>query len=200
MFFWAGNRGYNAFSAGAPFENQPYSTNNTGHYRSDGNPHVHAKQMTADKWEIVGARMGSGTGDVWIETFMGKSNTIIAKKPWRVFENYSASEGADMMAIGTERDAIEHVGLESYDGEFARLLIWERPLSDSELQQALNVIDSIYFRTPSTGLNHRRKADETPGRLQATSQDQPWFKEHSLDGRVLSTDKEKGTRNPQNIK
>ena len=190
MFFWAGNRGDDDFTAGAPYENQPYSTNSTGHYRSDGNPHVHAKQMTVDKWEIVGARMASGTGDVWIETFMGNSNVIIAKKPWRVYENYNSSEDADMLVIGTERDAKEHVGLESFDGEFARFLIWERPLNDAELQQALNAIDSIYFRAP-VGLGQPRKADEISKRLQATDCGRSWYKKRSLNGRSLGTGKAK---------
>ena len=176
MFFWAGNRGDDDFSAGAPYENQPYSNNGTGHYRTDGNPHVHAKQMTVDKWEIVGARMGSGVGDVWIETFMGNRNAIIAKKPWRVFDKYDSTEDADVMAIGTERDAINHVGLESYDGEFARFLIWERPLTDAELQQALNALDSTYFRA-QTGLSMSKKA-------QGLRQRKPAFRGRALNGRA----------------
>jgi hypothetical protein len=177
-FFWAGNRGDDDFFAGAPYENQPYSNNGTGHYRTDGNPHVHARQMTTDKWEVVAARMGSGAGDVWIETFMGKSNAIIAKKPWRVYDKYGPEEDADMMAIGTERDAINHVGLESYDGEFARFLIWERPLNDAELQQALNAIDSVYFR-PATALRGGQgKVEANPHRA--------WHESRSLNGRVRS--------------
>lgn len=154
-YFWAGNRGDDDFSAGAPYEGQPYSNNGTGHYRTDGNPHVHAGAMSLNKWEMVGARMGSGAGDVWIETFMGKSGAILAKKPWRVYPTYGPEEDADMMAIGTERDAANHVGLESYDGEFARFLIWERPLADAELKQALHALDSLYFMPPTTALSRR---------------------------------------------
>ena len=191
MFFWAGNRGDDDFFAGAPYENQPYSNNGTGHYRTDGNPHVHAKQMEVGKWDVVGARMGSGAGDVWIETFMGKSNAIIARKPWRVYEKYGPEENADMLAIGTERDAANHVGLESYDGEFARFLIWERPLKDAELQQALNAIDSIYFRAPSGVIGQRPKV-HSPARSR--------FRNRSADGRFLARDNIReiraGGRNP----
>lgn len=162
-FFWAGNRGDDDFTAGAPYEGQPYSTNGTGHYRSDGNPHVHAGPLALEKWAMVGARMGSGAGDVWIETFMGKSRAILAKKPWRVYPAYGPDEDADMMAIATERDAANHVGLESYDGEFARLLIWERPLGDVELQRALDALDSVYFRTPATGLGRGGKSAAAAG-------------------------------------
>ena len=175
MFYWAGNRGDDDFFAGAPYENQPYSNNNTGHYRTDGNPHVHARQMAVDRWEVVGARMGSGAGDVWIETFMGKSNAIIAKKPWRVYDKYGPEEDADMMAIGTERDAANHVGLESYDGEFARFLIWERPLGDAELQLALNAIDSVYFRTAS---------GVTGSKPMPQSRVHTLLRGHSADGRI----------------
>ena len=41
------------------------------------------------------------------------------------------------MAVGQERDAIQHPGHESFDGEIARLLIWQRPLDDAELAAAV---------------------------------------------------------------
>jgi hypothetical protein len=49
------------------------------------------------------------------------------------------------MAIGQERDAIEHPGFESFDGELARFLIWERPLDDEELANAIQLLKKIYF-------------------------------------------------------
>ena len=36
------------------------------------------------------------------------------------------------MAVGQERDATNHPGKESFHGEIARFLIFERPLSDKE--------------------------------------------------------------------
>jgi len=41
---------------------------------------------------------------------------------------------ASKLAIGQERDAIQHPGKESFDGEIARFLLWDRPLSDDELK------------------------------------------------------------------
>jgi hypothetical protein len=41
---------------------------------------------------------------------------------------------ASKLAIGQERDAIQHPGKESFDGEIARFLLWDRPLSDAELK------------------------------------------------------------------
>jgi hypothetical protein len=41
---------------------------------------------------------------------------------------------ASKLAIGQERDAIQHPGKESFDGEIARFLLWDRPLTDAELK------------------------------------------------------------------
>ena len=41
------------------------------------------------------------------------------------------------MAVGQERDAINHPGHESFDGEIARFIIWKRPLAD-------NVLSSVF--------------------------------------------------------
>jgi hypothetical protein len=49
------------------------------------------------------------------------------------------------MTIGQERDAIEHPGHESFDGEIARFLIWQRPLSDAELETSVQLLQSSYF-------------------------------------------------------
>ena len=49
------------------------------------------------------------------------------------------------MAMGQERDAIEHPGKESFDGEIARFLIWERPLDDAELATAMQVLKKTYL-------------------------------------------------------
>ncbi len=42
---------------------------------------------------------------------------------------------ASKLAIGQERDAIQHPGKESFDGEIARFLLWDRPLTDAELKE-----------------------------------------------------------------
>jgi len=50
------------------------------------------------------------------------------------------------MAIGQERDAIEHPGHESFDGEIARFLIWERPLTEKELENAMHTLRKKYLQ------------------------------------------------------
>ena len=48
------------------------------------------------------------------------------------------------MAIGQERDAINHPGKESFDGSIARFLIYERPLSDAELNRTIKFLSNLY--------------------------------------------------------
>ncbi len=48
------------------------------------------------------------------------------------------------MAIGQERDAIEHPGYESFDGEIARFLIWERPLKMEEITKLVDQLKERY--------------------------------------------------------
>jgi hypothetical protein len=52
---------------------------------------------------------------------------------------------ASVMAIGTERDAWSHPGQESFDGEIARVLFYERPLTDDEMAQMMTALKDIYF-------------------------------------------------------
>jgi hypothetical protein len=49
------------------------------------------------------------------------------------------------MAVGQERDAIQHPGVESFDGRIARFLIWERPLAEGEMGAAVEVLQKTYF-------------------------------------------------------
>ena len=48
------------------------------------------------------------------------------------------------MAVGQERDAIEHPGHEPFDGGIARFLLWDRPLSDPELDRAVKWLLDYY--------------------------------------------------------
>lgn len=48
------------------------------------------------------------------------------------------------MAIGQERDATNHPGLESFIGEISRLVIYDRPLSDRELAEVSRYLMEQY--------------------------------------------------------
>lgn len=49
------------------------------------------------------------------------------------------------MTIGQKRNAIQHPGHESFDGEIARFVIWERPLGDEEPAAVMELFRKAYF-------------------------------------------------------
>jgi hypothetical protein len=98
-----------------------------------------AEPLKQDRYYVVAGRMGAGTGDVVIELFINESQAAAS-------ERFPVNPDADSskLAIGQERDAINHPGAESFDGEMARFLIYERPISDAELQQSMHALKNIY--------------------------------------------------------
>lgn len=109
--------------------------------RWDGNnPMVLApKPLEEDRYHVVAGRMGSGTGEVQIEVFINES-LAVASKPFPV----NPAANSSKLAIGQERDATNHPGRESFDGELARFLIFDRPLSNDELQQDMDSLKKMY--------------------------------------------------------
>ena len=83
--------------------------------------------------------MGSGTGEVQIEVFINEPQAV-ASKPFPV----NPAANSSKLAIGQERDATNHPGRESFDGELARFLIFDRPLTNDELQQAMDSLKKTY--------------------------------------------------------
>ena len=106
---------------------------------SPENPKVMGPRLQANQYYVVAARMGSGTGIVKIESFVD-SVTPFDTADFPVDVDANASK----LAIGTERDATNHPGAESFDGELARVLVYERSLSDKELQQTIDSLRKIY--------------------------------------------------------
>lgn len=98
----------------------------------ENNPKLSGPVLERGKFHVLAGRMDAGTGTVKLSLFVNSPrSTATADFPVDPAANPSR------MAIGQERDAIEHPGKESFDGEIARLLIWERPLSDGELAGAI---------------------------------------------------------------
>jgi hypothetical protein len=84
--------------------------------------------------------MAAGDGTVKLELFVDNPKPVsIANFPVNPKANPSR------MAIGQERDAIEHPGHESFDGEIARFLIWDRPLDDAALQNVMSALQKKYL-------------------------------------------------------
>ena len=74
-----------------------------------------------------------------VELFVN-SAAAVAARPFPVNRQADASK----MAIGQERDAQNHPGREAFRGALARLVFWERPMSDEELQAVINGMKREY--------------------------------------------------------
>jgi len=108
----------------------------------DGNnPKVVGPRLQRNRYSIVAARMGEGVGAVKIEVFVD-SATPAGSGTFLVNPKANSSK----LAIGQERDATQHPGFESFDGEIARVLIYKRPLSDAELADTINALKLTYFQ------------------------------------------------------
>jgi hypothetical protein len=104
------------------------------------NPMVLAsKPLKEYRHYVVAGRMGAGTGEVQIELFVNDSQAV-ASEPFPINPKADSSK----LAIGQERDATNHPGKESFDGELTRLLIYERPLTNDQLQQTLESLKTTY--------------------------------------------------------
>ncbi|MEP7277003.1 MAG: ThuA domain-containing protein [Bacteroidota bacterium] len=120
---WMGTR--NALSFGRWDENNPLV--------------IDSRPLTKGQYYVVMGRMGAGREKAKLELFI--NNTLpVSEALIRV--NTSADPA--VMAIGQERDASNHPGNESFDGEISRFLIFERPLSAHEMTQVLAYLKEKY--------------------------------------------------------
>ena len=108
-----------------------------GRWNSD-NPKVTGPKLEENRHYIITARMAAGTGTVPLELFV--NGKLAASLPFPVNPKANSSK----MAVGQERDATNHPGKEAFDGEIARLLIWQRPLTDRELAEASLALQQTY--------------------------------------------------------
>jgi len=113
------------------------------------NPQVSSKNpVTPNQYYLIMGRMGSGTGTVDLELFINDT-TAIDKKSVPIVTDANPSK----MAIGQERDATNHPGWESFDGEISRFMIYERPLTNEELEKTATYLKANASETPSTEEN-----------------------------------------------
>jgi hypothetical protein len=92
-----------------------------------------------DRYYIIMGRMGEGQGTVELDLFVNSAEAV-AKKLYTVTPDSDCSK----LAIGQERDATTHPGGESFHGEIARFLMYERPLRDEELSQLIQHLIEQY--------------------------------------------------------
>jgi len=91
------------------------------------------------RYYLIMGRMGAGQGRVTLELFINDTKPVDKKQ---VPINPKANPSK--MAIGQERDATNHPGFESFHGEIARFLIYERPLSYEELAEVSHALLKHY--------------------------------------------------------
>ncbi len=103
------------------------------------NPQLLGPKLEKGRFTIVAGRMGAGTEKVKLEIFSGDTKPAAATEI-RVNPKANPSK----LAMGQERDATNHPGHESFDGEIARFLIFARPLDDAELKALFSSLRETY--------------------------------------------------------
>jgi hypothetical protein len=93
------------------------------------NPKLSGPKLEEGRFHFVAGRLGAGLGEVPVELFV---NSLKPCATGRFPVNPQAD--SSKLSIGQERDATQHPGKESFDGEIARFLLWNRPLIDGELK------------------------------------------------------------------
>lgn len=125
---------YEGFWGGLMDNNQVWmgSRNGVTFGRWDNNnPRVLSKeQLDQRDYYLVIGRMEAGAGQVNLSLYINDAKRPVATHPFPV----NPSANPSKLAIGQERDAVEHPGVESFVGEIARFLLYERPLSRKELK------------------------------------------------------------------
>ena len=104
------------------------------------NPRLDGPILERGKFHLIAGRLGAGTGMVSAELFVG-TMTPVSRAPFPVNPQGNPSR----MAIGQERDAVNHPGHESFDGEIARFCLYDRPLGDEEMTRFFNILKGRYF-------------------------------------------------------
>lgn len=105
------------------------------------NPQILGPRLEPGKFHLLAGRMPAGTGTVELEFFVDGEKPV-AKASFPV----SSAANPSRMAVGQERDAIQHPGVESFDGQIARFLVWERPLTDQELSASFLALKKSYLK------------------------------------------------------
>lgn len=135
---------YEGFWAGLDDDNTVWmgSRNGITFGRYDpNNPKVVGPRLQRNQYYVIAGRMGAGLGAVKLEVFVDSATPVGAA----IFA-VNPSANSSKLSIGQERDSINHPGLESFDGEVGRVLIYDRPLSDTELSATINALKRMYLQ------------------------------------------------------
>ena len=104
------------------------------------NPMILAKNpIEKNRFYALAGRMSAGPGEATVDLFInGSQPTASGVCP------VNPDANPERMAIGQERDAINHPGKESFDGEIARFLLYDRPFKASEIDQTMETLAETY--------------------------------------------------------
>lgn len=109
----------------------------------ENNPCVRSeKKLDTARFYLLAGRMESGTSPALIELFIDD----FSKPDVTGMVPVNVKADPSMMAIGQERNAIEHPGVESFIGEMARIMIYQRPLTNDELHHLGVYLRKLYFK------------------------------------------------------
>lgn len=98
------------------------------------NPFLCSKEpLRENQYYLVMGKMEAGTDSA--NVYLMVNNWDEKANVQKVKVNVKAN--ASKLSIGQERDAINHPGFESFDGEIARFLLYERPLSKKEMNAVI---------------------------------------------------------------
>lgn len=103
------------------------------------NPLILGPKLETNRYYLVASRLPPGAGEQTMELFID-TPTPVATGVFPVNPEANPSR----MAVGQERDAIQHPGQESFDGEIARLLIYEGALDDQQLAATFAFLKKRY--------------------------------------------------------
>jgi hypothetical protein len=103
-------------------------------------PEVEGPSVSINEWHIIMGRQGSGQDKVLLELFVDDPSEAVNSSDFPV-----GDVEPSRMAIGTERNAINHMGKESFDGELARLLMFETALNGQEMKEVYGYLRNLYF-------------------------------------------------------
>ena len=104
------------------------------------NPKITGPKLIPDQFYVIAGRMAKGTGSVPVDLFVNSAKPV-ATGTFPVNPDANPSK----LAVGQERDAIQHPGYESFDGQIARFLIWDHPLEDNELASVMKALCNFYL-------------------------------------------------------
>ena len=107
----------------------------------NNNPYLRSSAaLKENNFVLLMGKMDAGSDSANIYLMINQWNEHTAQ--FRVKVNIKANPSK--LSIGQERDAVQHPGFESFDGEIARLLLFERPLTEKEMKAVIKHLISSY--------------------------------------------------------